>query len=877
MTRPTPLLLGHNPEAPGFVFRQLAADIVDRLRARARPLVVLSGPAGAELSGVLAETRARAEELGSTTVNLPFSANTPLFHLVEGIPAADDRRDPPTLVVVEEIQRVAAAAVGGLEGLARQLAATGAQCLCTVALPLPVEVEPALVALLARLRRDGLVEHVRVRPLPPRQLDALVTAAIGAKPAPELNVLLWRATRGWPATVTATLRIMREHDLLRIVDRHAFLGPVDSAPRLSDTDALVLPIRRMGRDVWAAAKAAAVFSPLGAAAPRLVGDALGVSDGEARRLLSRLEAAGVLRYHRDQRSWTFRPPLLAFALRWLLGPYERHRMAQLAVSAIWAGEAPEPDDRYLADLMMTAGRTVRPDHTRDMLLRIAGRRSFIDTDRAVRWLRAAADLATCPLERAEILLTQARLCLARGTPVLALQSSQALLLSLAGQLTPAQLVDVYFVHLTALHDAGETAALERIADEDWLPGPLEEAHRAGFRLLALVLLKRWRQARELMSDADLGEAFTPLRALAQLWLGAPAEFERSVLTLVEGEGDLSTRLQQTCWYAGALLTVGELDRAERLLAANGVAAEHLRLPGRAVMAAERGQFDEALDLARKSIATGPPFGSDACQARMHQMAAVIQASRGKLSRARDLVTAARAGRPSLEHVLAVPEALLEIALGRPAQAEAALRAGLAQADAESVVVYTDMLWTGLADIVVHTGGPGEAARCLREVELVAKQMGTGRSELNRLALHALVQQDRKAAEAAIALARRRGQPLELASLLERVVRYGVADPALLAEAYDLVGELDALMTRAWLRNLMRQHGVSVPGRQATVAENERLLAVLVAEGLGNKQIATALQASEKSVEGRLSRLFARTGYHCRVELATAMLSGQFTG
>jgi DNA-binding NarL/FixJ family response regulator len=85
------------------------------------------------------------------------------------------------------------------------------------------------------------------------------------------------------------------------------------------------------------------------------------------------------------------------------------------------------------------------------------------------------------------------------------------------------------------------------------------------------------------------------------------------------------------------------------------------------------------------------------------------------------------------------------------------------------------------------------------------------------------------------------------------------------------------MMRAWLRNTMRHHGVSVPGRQATVAENERLLAVLVAEGLGNKQIATALQASEKSVEGRLSRLFARSGYHCRVELATAMLNGQFTG
>jgi DNA-binding NarL/FixJ family response regulator len=76
---------------------------------------------------------------------------------------------------------------------------------------------------------------------------------------------------------------------------------------------------------------------------------------------------------------------------------------------------------------------------------------------------------------------------------------------------------------------------------------------------------------------------------------------------------------------------------------------------------------------------------------------------------------------------------------------------------------------------------------------------------------------------------------------------------------------------------MRHYGVQVPGRQTTLAENERLLAVLVAEGLGNKQIATLLQTGEKSVEGRLSRLFQRTGYRSRVELATAILNGQYPG
>ena len=34
-------------------------------------------------------------------------------------------------------------------------------------------------------------------------------------------------------------------------------------------------------------------------------------------------------------------------------------------------------------------------------------------------------------------------------------------------------------------------------------------------------------------------------------------------------------------------------------------------------------------------------------------------------------------------------------------------------------------------------------------------------------------------------------------------------------------------------------------------------------------------SSDKSVEGRLSRLFTRTGYRSRIELSTAMLNGEF--
>jgi DNA-binding NarL/FixJ family response regulator len=93
-----------------------------------------------------------------------------------------------------------------------------------------------------------------------------------------------------------------------------------------------------------------------------------------------------------------------------------------------------------------------------------------------------------------------------------------------------------------------------------------------------------------------------------------------------------------------------------------------------------------------------------------------------------------------------------------------------------------------------------------------------------------------------------------------------------ARAYEMVEGLDALLCRSWLRTLMRDRGLAVPGRRQTLAENERLLA---ADGLTNKQLATVLQASEKSVESRLSRLFTRSGYQSRVELATVVHTGEY--
>jgi DNA-binding NarL/FixJ family response regulator len=156
------------------------------------------------------------------------------------------------------------------------------------------------------------------------------------------------------------------------------------------------------------------------------------------------------------------------------------------------------------------------------------------------------------------------------------------------------------------------------------------------------------------------------------------------------------------------------------------------------------------------------------------------------------------------------------------------------------------------------------------------RFATARTQRNHLLATAVAHRSLEAAADVIALARQRDQPYELADTLMILASHNMATAKQLRETYELYGELDALLPRARLRHMMRDQGIAIPGRSVTISENERLLASLVADGLTNRELATVLSATEKSVEGRLSRLFQRTGYRSRVELATAMLTGDYT-
>ncbi|HEX3788845.1 MAG TPA: AAA family ATPase [Pseudonocardiaceae bacterium] len=897
---------------------------LDRLGSPARsPLVAITGPAGIGRTAMLAEVarvmagRDRSVlsvRLSPTDGALPGTLSVRLLNeligsgggrYLAGLIAAAGSGPPgarraagalatllaeqaPVLVVLDDAQWIDTDSLAVLDALVRQLAAGPAReisWLVAIRSPAAAGVSDGALPVLERLAQDGLATSIFLHPLTADELTALTAQTLQAVPDPALVAALVRTTRGVPAALLAAIEGHRRSDSVRVADRHAYLVRPHDAPTVPRDHNLFGPIHQLPAPAWAVAKAIAVLHPLGPAATALVAEATGHTVEQTETTLSALAAEGVLGREIGRDGWRFRVPVLAAALTSCLGPYERRQLAQAAVTALWTGRADCPDPGYLADQLANAGKLVDPDRARAELLARAGATMLDDGHRAARWLRAAAELTTDHRTLGNILFLHAATCCIHGDFAASAASSTVLLREHADEFDPDMLLELELVHVTSLRGMGDVATLARLVDTEWRQLPGQPAQRIVTAAAALSLLNRWPAAYRLLLStrdswhtatvsADLGSIFL---AGSGLWLGRPAHFEQYLAE--PGRWRLNTvdrhHLERVLAETRMLLVAGDLQRAQALLVAEQVPEDRLPASDRAMLSAARGDWPAAMDLARSSIAAGMAPGYEPGHVAMHHVAASILWAYGQPTRARTLLHTARAAGPVLPHLLDAAEGAMDMILGAPGVADDRLRHGISVAREQDLVLGTEVLWFQLAELAVQARDAPTARACLAELDRVCAAMGGGRPALHAMIIRAVLDEDAELAWVAVALARDRDQPFELAYTIDLLVRHGVGDPALLPEAYQLFGSLGARLYRAWLRNLMRSHDIAVPGRQATVAENERLLAELVTEGLSNRQLATVLQTSEKSVEGRLSRLFARTGYQSRVELAAAMLTGEY--
>lgn len=790
-----------------------------------------------------------------------------------------------TVLIVDDAQWLDPDSLAVVHALVHTFAGGTARMVCATRTSLPPATANRMAALLRDLRAADLVDQVRLAPRSHRDLAREVTGALAATPEPALTRRVRELSRGLPAAVRDSVEALRHNGSIQVVDRRAYLVRPHTPLVPPAHNQLVDAVRDLGDDCWAAAKAVAVLAPLGTAVPTLLSEVLRVEERDTLELLRRLRAAGIVHRGHSGGSWRFVVPLVGAALFACLGPFERRQLSAAVVTAVWTRNAVCDDQDYLTDRIADAAGLVDSDRALGELLR---RASAVREDRAeaaMRWLAAATGLARDHRQRALVLLLHTTTCFTLGDYDQCLAGAQRLLDDYPDQLSPDTAQEVQAMATAALGSVGDHNALrELVTRERRWAGGLEQSIVT--RALACGQLDRWQEASEVLRDneshwrtgnptsAMLGELTW---TMAELWTGSSDRFERSLAARHDWPLRATRRhlLDQIESHVTALLVIGDPQRAEQLLDAEGLVAAQLPLYYRSMIAAARGDAELAVDLARRSIAGAENRGYETRSAGMYASTVSVLVARGELGTAKQLLDAARATPPTLAHLLDIVGAQLDRAFGDDDGATQRLRdcaTGMAE---RGLRIGGDLLWSELADLALARGDRAEAEECLAELEQLNETMPTSRTTLLTLLARATVDKNHEAADECRQLARDRAQPLEQAIVLERLVRHGQCEPALLGEAYGLLGTLDAVLYRAWLRNLMREQGVPVPGRAETVAENERLLAMLAAGGLSNKQLAAALRTSDKSVEGRLSRLFTRTGYRSRIELSTAMLNGEY--
>lgn len=149
--------------------------------------------------------------------------------------------------------------------------------------------------------------------------------------------------------------------------------------------------------------------------------------------------------------------------------------------------------------------------------------------------------------------------------------------------------------------------------------------------------------------------------------------------------------------------------------------------------------------------------------------------------------------------------------------------------------------------------------------------------LAEIMLRGMAERNYAAATEAVEMVRKRGDQSELMRAL-LVVAFLAEEPRpWYHEAYEIARRLGGDWMRLYIKGYMRDSGVSAPSRRggdAELSDVEQRIIGLIQQGLTNRQIATAIQVSEKTVENHITRLFAKTGCRSRLDLATASIEGR---
>ncbi|MFF6983490.1 AAA family ATPase [Streptomyces sp. NPDC008343] len=790
----------------------------------------------------------------------------------------------PLVLVVEDLHVADPDSVTLTRVLARSAASSGF-LLVTSLRPDVSAIARTVDAAFGRMAETGDAEIMDVPRLDDTAVAALAEVLVGAAPEAALVRYIVEQTQGIPFFVKELILGLQQADGL-VTDNGVCRLVSDRPRQIGRRTAILHRVfsgARPGRDV---AKAVAVLGRVHPARLGLVADLSGAGQSEGERAFDGLVRDAILRPLPDG-GYEFTHPLVRAALYDDIGPAERCRLH--AAAARWLLASGDSRDRLEATAHVAESATSGDTGAVELLIGSADATAAVAPMNAAAWYARALEIMD-PEDQAgfQVRSRWARALWMAGHPVEAGEQGR---LALNG-LPTGERARTAVLTVNALYAAGTAAGALEVCDQVVEPSG-DEASEDYLTLRA----QRLHIASQVGIDPTRPEPLPPRPALIakpgvvrlthlllQADLVGDVDRRREVLTIARETLPMLTlgpRLALLEAMAMVHADAGELTDASAMMhearrLAEGTAATNLG--GQFAAARVRlhrltGDWDAALEAAESAthdLSEAHQLGNLCI---VQALTGLMLADRGKFDEAERIIRTSVPPVPSFEHLLGVARARRLRISGDPEGSIAAATGAESTARRHGWEQWRYLLVQELVEAHIALDQPSEAAR------LVATLDRSDERPLHRVVcgrLEAAVAADGAAALASGKLAQRHGLVVEAAVSAVVAARLKASD----VDLEDALAVFESIGADPWAfqtRKLMRESGQVPPhvsgSEPGSLTATERKMALLVQQGLTNREIAGALHYSPKTVEVYLSRVYAKCGVASRLALARAMDSG----
>jgi DNA-binding CsgD family transcriptional regulator len=798
----------------------------------------------------------------------------------------------PTVLLAEDVHLADADSLALLALLVR----LGDLPMLTVATARPPLTGPGrdLERLMERAAFDGRGAVVDLEPLDRHDVHALVSASLDAVPDARLVDAALAASSGNPFFAYEGVRALHRAGSLVVEDGRARLVP--DAPGLGRGPNAALVSRVFGQD-HEARELAKVLSAFGRFPLRhlpLAARLTGEDEATVTAAFDRLVSERVV-IRDDDGAYTFAHGIVRDAVYEDVGPAERRRL-HAAIAAELSSERRAGAPLDAAELATHVAESADPGDDDAIEVLLGAARAVSTTAPLVaaeHYARAIALLPPGSPRRADALALRARALHIGSRP----PDAAAAALEALDDLPPGpQRRATVALAINGLNLALRVGDALALIDSELADGRGPACPLLSQRVHLLLSTGRAAEAAAALPDALAALEGAPppaqMIALGHLVIYATDAGETEVvadvmarLEALAGDGPVVRRVHahETIAFAdrrpGLVTTIAEHLEAAAALRENpalpGIAGHREVAEG--YLAFLRGEWDAVMELWRTAGFDADQRGATMTAGLLRSLACDVELARGRLDRAGPLVEELGEPIEEMRSTVILHRARLALALDDADAALDMLRAQAARAAEQGTLLRRPELLAELAGLVWQRGLEDEARRAAAQVAELAADPGRFEAPLADLALRAILDRDEDAARAHLELAAREGIVFEVARAELTLGELAAAPGEHLTNAYRGFDALGAAPWRRRAATALRTRGLTVP-RPAqrpggTLTDAEAALVRLVRDGLTNRQIATALHYSPKTVEAYLSRIYAKTECASRVQLIRAVDAG----